>query len=100
MIVLAEGSTAAKEKREAIRRAIKEGAERNNVAVIRIRQSTLLRYFRQYNATTKHEIAQAVAQIIPELAWRLPPKRKPWQSEAHRMSVFDAAAAVIAHVGL
>ncbi|MGH9498163.1 MAG: hypothetical protein ACRD3L_03395 [Terriglobales bacterium] len=40
----------------------------------------------------KHQIASAIATRFPELAARLPPKRKPWQSEDYRMSIFDAAA--------
>src|SRR5205807_6945078 len=37
----------------------------------------------------KHEIALAIAERHPELASRLPPKRKPWQSEDYRMKMFD-----------
>jgi hypothetical protein len=45
----------------------------------------------------KHEIATAVAQRFPELQGRLPPKRRPWESEDYRMSIFDAAALGITH---
>lgn len=41
---------------------------------------------------TKYAVASALAQRFPELSWRLPPKRKPWQSEDYRTSIFDAAA--------
>jgi hypothetical protein len=40
----------------------------------------------------KHAIATALAQRFPAFAAKLPPKRKCWQSEDYRMSVFDAAA--------
>jgi hypothetical protein len=40
----------------------------------------------------KHQIASAIAARFPELAARLPPKRKSWQSEDYRTSIFDAAA--------
>jgi hypothetical protein len=40
----------------------------------------------------KHEIATVLAQRFPALAAKLPPKRKCWQSEDYRISVFDAAA--------
>jgi hypothetical protein len=46
----------------------------------------------------KHEIASALAQRFPILAWKLPPKRKCWQSEDYRTSIFDAAALGIAYL--
>jgi len=45
----------------------------------------------------KYEIASALAQRLPALASKLPSKRKCWQSEVHRMSMFDAAALAIAY---
>lgn len=47
--------------------------------------------FRAYG-TTKHEIAQAIADHFPELADRLPPKRKPWLPESETMGIFDAVS--------
>src|SRR6266849_1110691 len=41
---------------------------------------------------TKHQRAQAVIERFPVLAQKLPPKRKPWESEHYRMSMFSAAA--------
>ena len=40
----------------------------------------------------KHQIASVIAERFPEFLYILPPKRKPWQSEDYRMSIFDAAA--------
>ena len=46
---------------------------------------------------TKHEMAETLAKHFPdELAFRLPPKRRPWQSEDSRMDVFDAVALAVA----
>jgi hypothetical protein len=45
----------------------------------------------------KHEIATDLAERFPALAAKLPPKRKCWQSEDYRMSIFDAAAVAVAH---
>lgn len=42
--------------------------------------------------TTKFEIALAITKTFPELASRLPRKRKPWMSEDERMNLFDAVA--------
>jgi hypothetical protein len=43
-----------------------------------------------FNGRPKYEIAQLVANRFPEIAWKLPTKRKPWQPESERQSVFDA----------
>src|SRR5258708_3538564 len=44
---------------------------------------------------TKYETACLLAEQIPDLRWELPPKRKIWESEHYRMSMFAAAAAPI-----
>ena len=45
----------------------------------------------------KDRIASAVAEQFPELLSILPPRRRPWQSEDYRMTIFDAAAVGIAY---
>lgn len=40
---------------------------------------------------------QTVAEQFPELLSILPPRRRPWQSEDYRMTIFDAAAVGIAY---
>ena len=47
----------------------------------------------------KYAIAVALAERFPALASKLPPKRKCWQSEDYRMSIFDAAALGVAYFG-
>jgi len=46
---------------------------------------------------TKYQIATALAERFAELRPILPPKRKPWQSEDYRVSIFDAAALGVAY---
>ena len=45
----------------------------------------------------RHEVASALAQQFGILMSKLPPRRKFWQTEEHRMSIFDAAAAGVAY---
>jgi hypothetical protein len=46
---------------------------------------------------TKHEMAEMLAQKYPvELAAKLPPKRRAWESEDYRMDIFDAMALAVA----
>jgi hypothetical protein len=47
---------------------------------------------------TKYETASLLAEKIPALHWELPPKRKIWESEHYRMSIFTAAALAIAYL--
>jgi Holliday junction resolvasome RuvABC endonuclease subunit len=51
---------------------------------------------RDANAT-RHEIAGAVAKLLPILEDRMPPARRLWQPEDSRQSLFDAAALAITH---
>src|SRR5439155_18318798 len=45
----------------------------------------------------KHQTASRITEQFPELLAILPPKRRIWQSEDYRMSIFDAVAAGIAY---
>ena len=47
---------------------------------------------------TKYERAQTVVQRFPVLIQKLPPKRKPWESEDYRMSMFAAATLAMAYL--
>jgi hypothetical protein len=100
VVLLTTGSPLATAKRNSIVSVITKKTNQGNVVLARLRGAAVRRYFRQFDAGTKYEIAQTVVKILPELGWRLPQKRKPWQSEQRRLSIFDAAAAVIAHARL
>jgi hypothetical protein len=60
-------------------------------------QAQLIQTFRTLGSETKYEMASVLARIFPELAWKLPSERKAWESEAARMSVFDAIALGLAY---
>ncbi len=53
-------------------------------------------HFAPLGLTTKHGIATSIAKQFEELSWKLPQRRKPYQSEAPVMAVFDAVANGIA----
>lgn len=57
------------------------------------------RFSSEAGACTKYEIASLVARSLPVLRPHLPPRRKPWTSEAEAMAVFDAAAMVFYAMG-
>jgi hypothetical protein len=62
-----------------------------------LEQSAMNITFRNLGCETKAEISTALARIFPELVWQLPPRRKAWESEHPRQSVFDAIALGLAY---
>jgi Holliday junction resolvasome RuvABC endonuclease subunit len=67
-------------------------ASKKKVRVKSFARLKVMQAFSESGASTKHEIAVAIAKRFPELEPRLPRFRKPWMSEDYRMSIFDAAA--------
>lgn len=97
-----------------IRRGSKKSADANNAVtkiVQAVQEETLRRsialhildakdvylFFAIQGCRTKHQIAMRLVQWFSELAWSLPPKRRPWQNEPHNLTVFDAVAAAIVY---
>ena len=78
--------------REVMRLAAKQG-----LPVVLISEKQLRSLLLGNASGTKHEMAEMLANRFPdELAFRLPPKRRLWQSEDSRMDVFDAVALAVA----
>jgi hypothetical protein len=74
-------------------------AKKRSVTFQTISTKAVRRFFAEHNRTTKYQAATLLAEWFPELSWKLPPKRKSWKSEHHRMVVFDAAATGLAFLG-
>jgi hypothetical protein len=64
----------------------------HSIPIFLVEQDNVRKTFRNMGCETRDEIATALARIFPELSWRLPPKRRAWQSEHPRMAMFDAIA--------
>jgi hypothetical protein len=56
------------------------------------RRNAIRTVFASIGASSRYEIAQVIAQQIDALSHRMPRKRKRWNSEDRRQSLFDAAA--------
>lgn len=67
-------------------------AEAEYVELRRCSKTEVKACFASVGASTKYEIARAIATQIPAFAHRIPPLRKIWMSEDSRQSLFDAAA--------
>ena len=71
----------------------RESDDRTSVRLISPQQ--IRRIFPE--AHNKDDLAEQVSKRFPDLAWKLPPRRKVWQREHYRMSIFDAAAFAVAY---
>lgn len=49
-------------------------------------------FFAHRNALSRHDIAEHIAKMVPALSYQVPPKRRAWDSEDIRQSLYDAAA--------
>lgn len=72
-------------------------AETKAVPVFRYSKQEVRQCFSSVGASTKYEIALAIAEQIPSFLHRLPPIRKIWKSADARQALFDAAALGITH---
>jgi len=84
-------------KRTAMLAAILAVGKKHRIPAHLISKGVLTKAF-ALNEQNKYAVASAVAQQLPELAPKLPRKRKIWEGEDYRISIFDAAAAGIAYL--
>ncbi len=85
-------------KRQRVKQMIasfRRDAEKRDIAV---RPLPRLHVNEHFEARDKVEIAQAVAKKIPALRFSTPSKRQTWDTEDHRMPIFEAFALIIAAV--
>lgn len=75
-----------------IRRAVRKEAKRRSIAIVTLGERTVRNWFRQRGSIGKHAIASFLANRFPELSWKVPPRRKPWQPEPWSLCFFDAVA--------
>ncbi len=73
-------------------RSIQTLGSRRKIPVRNSSRAKVKKAFSQYGASTKQQIAAAIAERFPELKPRLPPVRKAWMSEHKAMAIFDACA--------
>jgi hypothetical protein len=77
--------------------AVIELAKDKSIAVSRCSRDEVLSVFGRAGAKSKDDIAGTVAKALPELAPRLPRRRRIWESEHYSMALFDAAALALTH---
>lgn len=80
-----------------VARILRQSAKRRSLSIRCLTRDKVKKYFHAQGLTTKYLVASRMAQMFPDLEWKLPPQRKKWQREAYNMCVFDAAAVGVAH---
>jgi hypothetical protein len=78
--------------------AIRAETKRNSTEFCILTTRQVRDRFALRGKVTKHDIAMSLADQFEELSWKLPHRRKAFQSEAPAMLVFDALANGIAFV--
>jgi hypothetical protein len=76
----------------ALYREIEKLADRANLECYAYPWQMVFSVFKDGKPKTRHDLAQMVAVILPDIARRLPPKRKIWLPQDPRQALFDAAA--------
>ena len=95
-VIIGERLTRKTAKQTKMLATIKRQASSRRIPVRCISRRAVNRAFVGFESN-KYEVASALARQFPDLALRLPPKRKCWQSEDYRMGIFDAAALGVAY---
>lgn len=65
-----------------------------------ITREQVAKCFENRQAETRHEVAEVVADYIPEIRLRLPDKRKIWNKEYADMALFNATALLFAYYSI
>ncbi len=77
-------------------RTLASALQRRAIPLIVVPRKRAKSCFAERGCRSKSDIATWLVARFPSLAWRLPPKRKTWQREAHAVVIFDAVATAVA----
>jgi len=94
--VVLEKRVSCTRKASKIIETIRSEAGKRRVSVRFVTRSLVKRAFAGHDRN-KDEIASVLGERFPELTPKVPPRRRIWQSEDYRMSIFDAAALGVAY---
>lgn len=101
-VVLEDAEAPGSRRRHRVRQLIEAllalARERNLEVHVIPRSKVIERFSSEDTHATKYSIAKRLTIHFPELGEKLPPPRKPWQSEDERMSIFDALALAVTYV--
>ena len=97
VVVLKDIGSKSRAKRKATIADARRNLLKRAISVSMVKPAEVRLAFIQSGGRNKFQIASAVAQMFPELKWRLPAKRRPWQAEPYNSAMFDAVALAFTH---
>jgi Holliday junction resolvasome RuvABC endonuclease subunit len=77
--------------------AVRHRVATRAIEVHNVKRADVRQAFRQSGNRNKYQIAAAIAEALPELRRKLPPRRKSYQPERYNAVIFDAVALALAH---
>jgi hypothetical protein len=95
LIAVARSAVAASHNASSVRsliRSIRTEARARSIPFQSMNRRYIRDSFLEHDAKSKDEIASVLVNRFPELLWKLPRKRKTWEKENFRMTLFDAVA--------
>src|ERR1700723_4687987 len=73
-------------------------ASQSSAAVTQINERAFKAFYEHHNCRNKYDVAAFLANTFPETAWRLPPRRKSYNSEPRSIIYFDSVAVGMAYL--
>lgn len=81
-------------------RSIASLADSQTIDVHVYSRARVQEFFQSYGAKTRHEVAVVIATQVTALERFLPPRRRQWEIENPKMSIFNAAALAMTFFGV
>ena len=72
-------------------------AQNRNLKVAMYSREQIRYVFSEFQAKTKHEVAQTLVRWFPELKEKAPQERKLWDNESYHMGLFDSLSLAVTH---
>ncbi|HEY6763222.1 MAG TPA: hypothetical protein VI386_00495 [Candidatus Sulfotelmatobacter sp.] len=102
LLVVRSGSSPRSQKalRKSVARTVYSEARKLSIPVARVSNIALKRYFETFSCRDKYAVATLLATRFPEIAWRIPERRKFFDPEPRVMIYFDAMALGVVYMDI
>ena len=100
LLVVGECTSQTHKSRERRCRLLKRIAKEAGIRRIAVRTLKKISTADESKKITKYENARRIAEYFSVLRWKMPPKRRAWESEDYRMRIFTAATLAIAQLNI
>jgi hypothetical protein len=101
VVILEDSAASGSRRRPRVRKLLEklqETARERGIEVQALPRLAVIECFSSPDArATKYSITKRLAETFPELAERVPQRRKIWQSEDERIATFDALALAVTY---